>query len=220
MEAPEHSSGSSQQRHGPSLAVASAPARRAVFLDRDGVINVRRSSHVGSWRDFVFLPGACSAIRQLGSLGWPIVVATNQASIGRGLLTESGLARIHTRLAASVRKAGGRIDLIAHCPHAPDDNCGCRKPRPGLFHTAAAQLNLRLSGSYFIGDAPGDLAAAQQLGMTFVLVRTGLGARALAENPALASQADWVAEDILEAGRWILKREGTPIVASRERLTG
>lgn len=219
MEAPEHSSGSKQQGHVASVAVASRPARRAIFIDRDGVINVRRSSHVASWQDFVFLPGACSAIRQLSSLGWPIVVATNQASIGRGLLTESALARIHARLAARVREAGGRIDLIAHCPHAPEDGCGCRKPRPGLFLTAAEQLNLSLSGSYFIGDAPRDLAAAQRLGMTFVLVRTGLGAGALAENPAIANEADWVAEDLLAAGRWVLEREGTPAERSRERLT-
>ncbi len=199
----------SEQQFAPAVppAIGSGQKRSAIFLDRDGVINVRRPSHVTSWKEFEFFPGALTAIRQLSLLDWPIVVATNQSAVGRGLLNADGLAEIHRCMVAGVEHAGGRIDLIVHCPHTPEDDCPCRKPRTGLFHNAARQLNVRLAGSYFIGDTPSDLGAAQQLEMTFVFVRTGMGTGALAENPILAKQAHWVADSIPDACQWILERE-------------
>ena len=190
------------------LSIGSGQKKRAIFLDRDGVINVRQTGYVTSWEQFEFLPGAKEAIRQLGHLGWPIVLVTNQSAVGRRLLSPNGLAQIHRRLVAEVRQAGGRIDLIVHCPHTPKAGCACRKPRVGLFRHAAGRLRVNLAASYSIGDAPTDLAAAQQLGMRFVLVRTGLGARSLAQDPGLAEQADWVAGSIADACQWILEREG------------
>ncbi len=186
----------------------SAQGNRAIFLDRDGVINVLRPGHVTGWEAFQFLPGALAAIRQLSLLDWPIVVVTNQSAVGRGLLSADGLEEIHRRMVAGVEHAGGRIDLIVHCPHMPEDDCTCRKPEPGLFHDAAERLNVTLTDSYFVGDTVGDLGVAQQLGMTFVLVRTGLGAMTLAEQPVLAGQADWLADSITDASQWILEREG------------
>ncbi len=191
--------------------------RRAIFLDRDGVINALRPGHVTSWEAFQFLPGALAAIRQLSLLDLPIVVATNQSAVGRGLLSADGLAEIHRRMVAQVERAGGRIDLIVHCPHMPEDECMCRKPEPGLFQEAAERLNVKLTGSYFVGDTPSDLSAAQQLGMKFVLVRSGLGATSLTEEPGLARQADWLAETIAEASQWILERESAVVDASPER---
>ena len=189
-------------------STGSGQERRAIFLDRDGVINVKRTGYVMSWEQFEFLPGARAAIRQLTHLGWPIVLVTNQSAVGRGMLSADGLAQIHKRLVAEVRQASGRIDLIVHCPHTPETGCACRKPKVGLFHDAARRLHVTLAARYFIGDAPTDLAAAQQLGMTFVLVRTGLGARSLAQNPGLEQQANWVAASIADASQWILEREG------------
>ena len=186
----------------------SAQSNRAIFLDRDGVINALRPGHVTGWNAFQFLPGALAAIRQLSLLDWPIVVATNQSAVGRGLLSADGLAEIHRRMVAGVENAGGRIDLIVHCPHMPEDDCTCRKPEPGLFYDAAERLNVSLTESYFVGDTVSDLGAAQQLGMTFVLVRTGLGAMSLVQQPVLARQADWLADSITDASQWILEREG------------
>ncbi len=195
----------------------SAQRRRAIFLDRDGVINALLPGYVTGWKAFQFLPGALAAIRQLSLLDWPIVVATNQSAVGRGLLSADGLAEIHRRMVAGVEHAGGRIDLIVHCPHMPEDDCTCRKPEPGLFHDAAERLNVALTESYFVGDAPGDLGAAQQLGMTFVLVRTGLGEMSLAQQPILAKQADWLADTIVDASQWILEREGAVVDTHPER---
>lgn len=191
--------------------------QRAIFLDRDGVLNALRPGHVTGWTDFQFLPGALAAIRQLAELDWPIVVATNQSAIGRGLLSEDGLAEIHERMVSDVEQAGGRIDLVAHCPHTPNDGCACRKPEPGLLHEAAKKLNLALSESYFVGDTPSDLGAAQRVGMRFVLVRTGLGAKSLAEQPLLSSQADQLVGTITDAAEWILEREGAAVDARPER---
>ncbi|MCH8010058.1 MAG: HAD-IIIA family hydrolase, partial [Chloroflexi bacterium] len=100
-----------------------AQPRRAIFLDRDGVINALRPDHVTAWNAFQFLPGALAAIRQLSLLDLPIVVATNQSAVGRGLLSADGLADIHRRMVAQVELAGGRIDLVVHCPHTPEDEC-------------------------------------------------------------------------------------------------
>lgn len=193
------------------------PGGRAIFLDRDGVINAPRPGHVTGWNAFQFLPGALAAIRQLSLLDWPIVVATNQSAVGRGLLSVDGLAEIHRRMVARVEQAGGRIDLIVHCPHMPEDQCICRKPEAGLFQDVAKRLNVNLAESYFVGDTPNDLGAARKLGMTFVLVRTGLGAMSLAKQPVLAGQVDWLADTIAEASQWILEREGAAVEMRPER---
>lgn len=194
-----------------------AQERRAIFLDRDGVINTLRPTHVTAWSEFQFLPGALEAIRELSLLGWPIVVATNQSAVARGLLSPHGLSEIHRRMVAQVENAGGRIDLIVHCPHMPEDECVCRKPGTGLFQEAAERLNVDLTESYFVGDSPTDLDAARTLGMTFVLVRSGLGAKSLAQQPVLATQADWLADTIAEAVQWILEREDAVVEMRPER---
>lgn len=194
-----------------------ASARRGIFLDRDGVINALRPGHVTGWDEFQFLPGALRAIRQLSLLDLPIIVATNQSAVGRGLLTADGLVEIHLRMVEQVELAGGRIDLIVHCPHLPEDECKCRKPETGLFQDAAERLNVKLPESYFVGDTPSDLGAARRLGMTFVLVRSGLGATSLEQQPALAEQADSLADTIGDAAQWILEREDAVVETRPER---
>src|SRR5262245_64756620 len=114
----------------------SAPAR-AVFLDRDGVLNVNLDAHVRSWDEFQFLDGALAAVRRLHEAGWSLVVVTNQAAIGRGLMTAGAVADIHARMCAAVAAAGGAIARVEHCPHHPDDGCDCRKPKPGMLQRGA-----------------------------------------------------------------------------------
>ncbi len=147
---------------------------RAVFLDRDGVINRERSDYVKHWGEFEFLPGALEALRRLAGLNWPVLVITNQSAIGRGLATPSAVAEIHERMVAAVAAAGGRIDAVFVCPHHPDEGCDCRKPRPGLLHQAAAAFDLHLASCYFVGDAFTDLAAARAAGCRPILVQSGL----------------------------------------------
>jgi len=147
---------------------------RAIFLDRDGVINRERPDYVKHWGEFEFLPDVLPALSRLADLGWPILVLTNQSAIGRGLATPEAVADIHRRMTAAVVAAGGRIDGVFVCPHHPDAGCACRKPRPGLLKQAAAAFDLRLADCYFVGDALTDLLAARAAGCRPALVQSGL----------------------------------------------
>jgi D-glycero-D-manno-heptose 1,7-bisphosphate phosphatase len=171
-------------------AISSATGRRAVFLDRDGVINENLDgSYVHCWADFRFLPGALEAVAALSRAGYAVVVVTNQAGIARGRMTEAALRAIHDQMIAAVAAAGGRLDAVLYCPHHPDDGCACRKPRPGLFYRAAAELGLDLARSAFVGDTVTDLQAGLAAGCRPILVLTGLGRRArelAAADPDLA----------------------------------
>ena len=146
----------------------------AVFLDRDGVINRRRLDHVRSWADFEFLPQALEGLREINRMGAPVVMVTNQSAVGRGLLSEVDLGVIHERMLSEISAAGGRIDAIYACLHAPSDGCDCRKPAPGLLHRATAELGLRIESSVMVGDSVSDLQAARAAGCTPVLLTDGV----------------------------------------------
>jgi D-glycero-D-manno-heptose 1,7-bisphosphate phosphatase len=148
---------------------------KMVFLDRDGVINENRPDHVKSWDEFVFLPGALEALRLLNQADWRVVVVTNQAAINRRLITTKTLEDIHTRMIQDIARYGGRIDGLFYCPHRPDEDCDCRKPKPGLLLKAAAHFRLRLDECYFVGDALSDMMAGYAVKTTCLLVKTGRG---------------------------------------------
>jgi len=116
---------------------------RAIFLDRDGVICENRPDHVKSWDEFRFLPGALAGLAQLFGSEFAKVVVTNQAVINRGIVSASALNDIHARMLAEVERTGGHIDRVMICPHRPDENCVCRKPRPGMIFQAAAEMGIR-----------------------------------------------------------------------------
>ena len=153
--------------------------RSAVFLDRDGVINVNRPDYVKSWEEFAFLPGIFEPLRLLAQGDRAIVVISNQAAIGRGLVEEETVEEINRRMAEEIRRQGGRVDATFFCPHRPDQNCDCRKPRPGLLLKAAGELGLNLARSYFIGDAISDIEAGLAVGCSPILVLTGRGGEQL-----------------------------------------
>jgi D-glycero-D-manno-heptose 1,7-bisphosphate phosphatase len=178
--------------------------RPAIFLDRDGVINVEPIDYVKSWGEFTFLPGSLQALKALTRLSWPVIVVTNQAGIGRGLMTEQTLLEIHANMLEQIHQAGGRIDAIYYCPHHPDDHCSCRKPLPGMFLRAAQDLRIDLSCSYMIGDTEKDLYAAHAAGCYPVFVESGLVYRHPGHLPFgyhackdLAAAAAWLEEMIL-----------------------
>jgi D-glycero-D-manno-heptose 1,7-bisphosphate phosphatase len=154
------------------MAVA---ATGAIFLDRDGVINENRPDHVKNWGEFEFLPGVLSSIRRLSQTGLPIFVVTNQAIISRGEMSVETLDSIHARMLACVREAGGRIDHVYYCPHDKDDNCECRKPRPGMLKQAALEYGIDLTKSFIVGDAWTDVEAGLAVGARSILVMTGRG---------------------------------------------
>lgn len=150
----------------------------ALFLDRDGVIVENRPNYIRSWADIFIFPQALEALVKVRIAPYKIVIVTNQSAIGRGLISLSEAEAINRRLVAEIEAAGGRIDAVMMCPHAPQDNCTCRKPLPGLLHQAAALLSLDLRNSILIGDALSDILAGQAAGVqTNVLVRTGRGAQ-------------------------------------------
>jgi len=148
----------------------------AVFLDRDGVIIKNRSTYVRTWDDVEILPDVLPALALMATRPFKIVIITNQSAVARGLLSLRAAEKINQRLTNAIKKAGGRIDGIFMCPHEPDDNCECRKPRPGLIFQAAEALTLDLKRSTMIGDALTDLQAGLNAGVGKIgLVLTGRG---------------------------------------------
>ena len=151
-----------------------------IILDRDGVINEDSDDYIKSPEEWRPIPGSLDAIARLHRAGWRVVVATNQAGVARGLLDLDTLMRIHKKMYRAVRDAGGLIDAVFFCPHGPDDNCACRKPKPGLYHDIARRLRIDLKGVPAIGDSLRDLQAANAAAARPLLVRTGKGLQTLA----------------------------------------
>lgn len=178
--------------------------RPAIFLDRDGVINENRPDHVRTWEQVHFLPGVFDALRRLAASDYALVVVTNQSAVGRGLMTSQTLQQINDGIVARVRAEGGRIDALYCCPHRPDEECACRKPKPGMLLQAAADLGIDLSRSYLVGDAVTDVEAALRAGSRPFMVRTGRGAKQLAGLAVNGLQSVPVVADLCEAVELIL----------------
>lgn len=157
----------------------------AIFLDRDGVIIENRASYVRGWEDVAIYGQALTALAEINSSPYKIVVVTNQSAVGRGIISLEIVWEINNRLVKIIEQTGGRIDGVYVCPHAPQDGCACRKPEPGLLLQAADELSLDLSRSILIGDALSDILAGQAAGVRqTALVRTGLGAEQAATAKA------------------------------------
>ena len=179
---------------------------RAIFVDRDGVICENRTDHVKSWGEFRFLPGSKMGLAALSKLGLPLIVITNQAIIGRGMVPAGVVDNIHRRMIAEVAACGGRIDRVVYCPHRAKDRCACRKPEPGMLLQAAGEMGIDLTQSYLVGDAAGDLLAGQRVGCQLFLVLTGRGWKQLV--PSLrAVRRFTITRNLLEAAIRILAAE-------------
>ena len=144
-----------------------------VILDRDGVLNRRppRAEYVRTWDEFLWLPGAKEALRLLKDKGYRVVVVSNQAGIGRGVMTESELAEINRRMLEEAEQAGGKIETVYYCPHDWSTGCECRKPKPGMLFQAQKEFHLDLTRSLFIGDDERDQQAAEAAGCQFAMVK-------------------------------------------------
>lgn len=179
---------------------------RAVFLDRDGVINEDRDDYVKSWSEVRFIKGARQALKRIHQAGIPIFVITNQAAVGKGIITETTLLDIHTRMVRAIKKAGGSISRFYYCPHHPEARCRCRKPRSGLLKKAARDFNLDLAQCVFVGDALRDIQAGRRLGCQTLLVLTGQGQKTL--QKILSGQTtispNWICNDLASASSLLI----------------
>jgi histidinol-phosphate phosphatase family protein len=151
--------------------------RKCVFFDRDGIVNRAPGDgrYVRNWRGFRLLPGFVDVLRLARARGYEAVVVTNQRGVARGLMTQAAVDDIHARLrrALSVRHGLALLDVLC-CPHE-EGTCGCRKPRPGMLLTAAAEHGIDLKASWMVGDHESDIEAGQRAGCRTVLVGAGDG---------------------------------------------
>ena len=152
---------------------------KLVILDRDGVINLDRPDFVKSADECVPITGSIEAIARLSQAGFTVVIATNQSGLARGKFDLDDLEAMHEKLTQLVEDHGGEISAIFYCPHAPEDHCKCRKPKPGLVDAIEAEFNISAEGAPFIGDTLRDLQAAVSKACQPVLVRTGNGLKTL-----------------------------------------
>lgn len=149
---------------------------KLIILDRDGVINYDSDDYIKSEEEWTPLPGSIEAISKLHQSGFRIAIATNQSGLARNYFDNDTLEAMHHKMVSLIEAAGGKIDLIAFCPHKPGDNCSCRKPLPGLITKISEQLSIPISQSViFVGDSMSDLEAGYAAGCTPVLVKTGKG---------------------------------------------
>lgn len=186
---------------------------KLIILDRDGVINEDRDDYIKSPDEWVPIPGSLAAIARLHHEGWRVVIASNQSGFGRGLFDMNTLNAIHLKLQKSLATAGGRLDAIFFCPHAPEDHCNCRKPKPGLFQDIANRYGLDdLRDVPAVGDSLRDLQAAQPLGCGLHLVRTGKGERTLAAETLPAGTH--VHDDLAAFTAWLLSQPAKPQAAA------
>jgi D-glycero-D-manno-heptose 1,7-bisphosphate phosphatase len=170
--AAEADAGANANRAAEANVVHKSPA---IFIDRDGVINCRRpDDYVLDCSQFVFMPGMRTALKQLASLGLPMIVISNQAAVGKGLLDSAGLELITMQMQQALLSDGTPLAAVYYCIHRADENCSCRKPKPGLLERAAADFHIDLSTSVFIGDSETDMQAARAAGCTPVLLGAGL----------------------------------------------
>ncbi len=185
--------------------------RPTVFVDRDGTLieEVGCVNHPARVR---LLPGSAAAVARLNEAGFAVVVVTNQAWIARGFVSEEVVAAGNQELVRQLTAAGARIDGLYFCPHHPTDgepplrtDCECRKPKPGMAHRAAADLDLDLAAATVVGDLPSDVALARNLGATSVLVLTGFGRGEWEyRRHTFPAEPDHVADDLAAAVDWIL----------------
>lgn len=179
--------------------------RPAVFLDRDGTLNVE-VNYLHRITDLELIPGAAQAIRRLNGAGYLVVVVTNQAGIARGFFDAAAVHQLHAHLAAVLASHGARVDAFYFCPHHPEFTaaCACRKPEPGMLLRAADEHAIDLSRSWLVGDTIGDLGAGDAAGCRTVLVRTGYGARTAAQLTPGIPAPEAVVADIGAAVEYIL----------------
>ncbi|MBV8621931.1 D-glycero-beta-D-manno-heptose 1,7-bisphosphate 7-phosphatase [Herbaspirillum sp. NPDC087042] len=156
---------------------------KLIILDRDGVINHDSDAFIKSPDEWIPIKGSLEAIARLNQAGYRVVVATNQSGVARGLFDIQTLNAIHQKMHSAAQQVGADIDAVFFCPHSADDNCDCRKPKPGMFHEIAKRFNISLRGGVAtVGDSLRDLQAGYVAGCAPYLVLTGKGEKTQAKG--------------------------------------
>ncbi len=154
--------------------------KKLVVLDRDGVINVDSDAFIKSPEEWVAIPGSLEAIARLNQAGYRVAIASNQSGIGRGLFDMAALNAMHEKMNRAVAAVGGRIDAVFFCPHTQEDQCECRKPKPGMLQQIVERFEIDPHGTPVVGDSLRDLQSGALLGFDLHLVLTGKGQKTLA----------------------------------------
>ena len=173
---------------------------KAIFLDRDGVINrkaMTEDDYVTSWEEMEILPGVAEAISLLNRSGFLVVVVTNQRAIAKGLITVAQLGAIHEQMCSYLATKGVKIDAVYYCPHELHPRCDCRKPEPGMLFDAARDHKIDLTRSWMIGDSEKDIEAGMRAGCKTV--------RVAPDGHSIESKADLVVDSLLAASHKILE---------------
>ena len=180
--------------------------KRAVFIDRDGVINRKpaEGQYVTNWDQMHLLPGVAPAIASLNRAGFCVIVVSNQRCVAKGLIVAADLDSIHQRMCDALADAGAKIDGLYYCPHEKRPPCSCRKPAPGMLLHAAREHQIDLTVSWMVGDSAIDVEAGRNAGCKT--------ARLLNSNETAAGSVDVVAQSLLEVVDQILKWEGSQAV--------
>ncbi|WP_031433832.1 D-glycero-beta-D-manno-heptose 1,7-bisphosphate 7-phosphatase [Methylomarinum vadi] len=174
---------------------------RYVLLDRDGVINYDSDEFIKSPEEWIPISGSLEAIALLNDNGYKVVVISNQSGVARGLFDLATLEQIHEKMRQKVAERQGEIEAVYFCPHGPDDNCRCRKPKAGLLEQFAAEYRVDLINLPFVGDSWRDIEAARVVGARPMLVKTGKGQRTLAAHPDINIP---VFESLYDAAKFIV----------------
>jgi len=180
-------------------------SRPGVIVDRDGTLNLDRG-YLHDPAEVKLLPGSGEALALLNAANIPVVIITNQSGIGRGIITMAEFESVNQTIWDTLQVHGAHYDGLYYCPHNPsvEPSCSCRKPQAGLLLQAAVDLRLDLSRSYVVGDKRSDIEAGKAVGSYTVLVLTGFGLLARHELESSDVHPDYIADDLLDACRWIL----------------
>lgn len=179
---------------------------RFIFIDRDGVINKdpggwTKAGYVTEWKDFHFVPGTLEALRILKDKGIKVIVASNQGGVNKGFYTKERLNRINSLMLKEIRKSGADIEEVFYCIHRDEDNCNCRKPKPGMLETAAKKYGINPKETYFVGDDKKDIIAGKKIGCKTVLVLSGKSSKKDVKD--WQEKPDYIFKDLLEAVKGI-----------------